>query len=193
MTEATPPLVTSIMQLLTALVFYFYMSYIGMRKVLEFDCQRDFLKFKKFEWATTIANIIPFLVVTIRLFRSKMHPIHIQRAAAMYILKAIIQFVTIVPAVSGTEECQGRGILGIIINFGNCADMMFSGHTAITYIMAPEKLKWIFVIPVGLLLVLGEMHYTSDIIVAIIIASWLEFMIVPENKDKPLIPTKNIV
>lgn len=185
--------VITTMQLLAALVFYFYMSYIGMRKVLEFDCQRDFLKFKKFEWATTIANIIPFVVVTIRLFRSKMHPIHIQRAAAMYTLKAIIQFVTIVPAVSGTEECQERGILGIIINFGNCADMMFSGHTAITYIMAPEKLKWLFVIPVGVLLVLGEMHYTSDIIVAIIIASWLEFMIVPKNKDKPLRPTKNIV
>ena len=176
--------VDSLIQFSIASIFYFYISYIAMLKVLQIDCQRDFFKFKKIDWAVTVADIIPFATIAIRLFLKEMKPIHIQRAAAMYTLKAILQFVTIVPAVSGTEECEDRGIIGIITNFGNCADMMFSGHTAITYIMAPKKIRWVLVIPIGILLILGEMHYTSDIIVAVIVASWLEFVMTNEDINK---------
>ena len=155
-----------------------------MEAAITFECQRDFFKFKKFAWAVPIANIIPISAILIRIWSHNMTAIHIDRAAVMYILKAIVQFVTIVPAVDGTDQCINRGLLGIVLNFGNCADMMFSGHTAMTYIMAPDHYKWIFIIPVAITLVLGEMHYTSDIIIGIVVASWITKVICPSEQQR---------
>ena len=167
----------SVLQLFLALLFFFSLSYFGMKRAIELDCQQDFYKFVKQEWAVNVANAIPVTVILLRTVRWKMTPIHIQRAALMYLLKGIVQFVTIVPAVSGTAACVDRDFIGIVFNMDNCADMMFSGHTAITYIMAPRKIKWVFVLTVAITLVLGEIHYTSDVIVATIVASWISFVI----------------
>jgi len=166
----------AILQILLAILFYFALSYPTMKKAIEINHQRDFFKFKKFDWAVYVANAIPVLTILLRVINGKMSGIFVRRAAIVYILKAIVQIVTIVPAVNGTLECIDRGIIGMIF-LGNCADMMFSGHTAITYIMAPEKQKWLFIIPVSITLVLGEMHYTSDVFIACIVASWITFMI----------------
>ena len=152
-----------------------------MKKAIEIDRQQDFFKFKKFEWAVYVANAGPVITILLRGYHRQMTSTYLRRAAIVYILKAIVQFVTIVPAVNGTLECIDRGIIGMIF-LGNCADMMFSGHTAITYITAPDKHKWLFIIPVGVTLILGEMHYTSDVLIACIVASWITFMI-PSPKD----------
>lgn len=169
-------LAKAVAQMLVAVVFYFALAYPTMRKVNQLETQRDFFKFKKFDWAVYVANAIPIITIIIRIINKQMSYIVIHRTAIMYILKAIIQFVTVVPAANGTSECIDRGIVGMIF-VGNCADMMFSGHTAVTYIMAPPTQKWLFVLPVAVTLVLGQMHYTSDVLIAIIVASWITFVI----------------
>lgn len=169
-------LAKAIFQILPAILFYFALAYPTMEKAIEIHHQQDFFKFKKFEWAVYVANAIPVITILLRVYDRSMSSIYIHRATIVYILKAIVQFVTIVPAVDGTLECIDRGIVEMIF-LGNCADMMFSGHTAITYIMAPEKQKWLFIIPVGVTLVLGNMHYTSDVFIACIVASWVTFVI----------------
>ena len=164
-------------KLFVALVIYYTLSYIGMKKIITLDCQRDYFKAPFIPWAVPFANAFPIGVVLYKLYKNKNIAIYMTRAAALYILKGVIQFVTLVPAVSGTEDCQSRTLLGVLIMSDNCADMMFSGHTGLVYIMAPKKERPLIVLAVGICLVLAEMHYTSDILVAIIVGSWLEYMI----------------
>ena len=164
-------------KLFGALVIYYTLSYIGMKKIITLDCQRDYFKAPFIPWAVPLANAFPLGAVIYRLYKNKNIDTYMTRAAALYILKGVIQFVTLVPAVSGTQDCQDRTLLGILIMSDNCADMMFSGHTGLVYIMAPKKERPLIVLAVGICLVLAEMHYTSDILVAIIVGSWLEYMI----------------
>ena len=95
----------------------------------------------------------------------------------MYFMKGIIQTVTLVPIPSGTDMCINRTFVAMITEFGNCADMMFSGHTALAYITTPKNIRWLVVPIVGVLLLLAKMHYMSDIVVAVIVAQWIEFQI----------------
>ena len=181
----------SLSHFMMAIVFYFSLSYFGMKRVLEIECQQDFYKFQKQEWAVNVANAIPVITIILRIVKGKMTPIYLERVSLMYLLKGIIQFVTIVPTPSGSTQCVDRDFIGIILNMGNCADMMFSGHTAMTYIMAPHHIKWLFVLPVAITLVLGEIHYVSDVIVATIVASWISFVIPsPQEPKLPQEPGK---
>jgi hypothetical protein len=164
-------------KLFGALVIYYTLSYIGMRKIITLDCQRDYFKAPFIPWTVPFANAFPIATVIYRIYQHKNIATYLTRAAALYILKGVIQFVTLVPAVSGTGPCQTRTLLGVLLMSDNCADMMFSGHTGLVYIMAPQKERPLFVLAVGICLVLAEMHYTSDILVAIIVGSWLEYMI----------------
>jgi len=175
----------SLSYFMMAIIFYFCLSYFGMKRVLEIECQQDFYKFEKQEWAVNVANAIPFITIIVRIIRCEMTPIYIERVSLMYLLKGIIQFVTIVPTPSGSTQCVDRDFIGIILNMDNCADMMFSGHTAMTYIMAPHHIKWLFVLPVAITLVLGEIHYVSDVIVATIVASWISFVIPAPQEPEP--------
>ena len=62
-----------------------------------------------------------------------------------------------IPAVRGTDECLDRTALGVVFYMGNnCADMMFSGHTALTFLAAPVKERFYYVIPEAICLVLGS-------------------------------------
>jgi len=172
----------NIIAIVLAIIFYFALAYPTMQKANELTTQRDFFKFKKFNWAVYVANAIPIITITLRVINRKMSALYLHRAAVVYTLKAIVQFVTVVPAPNGTSDCIDRTFFGMIF-IGNCADMMFSGHTAITYIMAPEERKWLFVVPVAVTLVLGEMHYTSDVLIAVIVSSWITFIIKPQEKQ----------
>ena len=59
----------------------------------------------------------------------------------MYFMKGIIQTVTLVPIPSGTDMCINRTFVAMITELGNCADMMFSGHTALAYITTPKNIR----------------------------------------------------
>ena len=58
---------------------------------------------------------------------------------------------------------------------GNCADMMFSGHTAITYLTCPRKYRFIIVPVMMCLLGLTKLHYTGDVIMAVITSRLIEY------------------
>lgn len=177
-------------KLFGALVLYYTLAYIGMMKIITLDCQRDYFKAPFIPWAVPLANAFPLVSVAYRIYKNKNIATYMTRAAALYVLKGVIQFVTLVPAVSGTEDCQTRTLVTILLMGDNCADMMFSGHTGLVYITAPRKERPLIVLAVGICLVLAEMHYTSDILVAIIVGSWLEYTIPinrkTENSNRPL-------
>ena len=77
---------------------------------------------------------------------------------------------TIVPAADKEiEHCRLRTKLEMVTQ-GPCYDMMFSGHTALTYLTCPPKYRIVVVPVIMTLLVLVEYHYMSDVFVAVLIS-----------------------
>lgn len=87
------------------------------------------------------------------------------------LLKAILQFVTVVPAPSGMRDCDPDAVFWIF----SCANMMFSGPTALT-MLALQGLdqRWILVTLQSVLVLLAGVHYASDCIVATVAVSYVE-------------------
>jgi hypothetical protein len=187
----------SVFQLIFSLIIYFSLSYIAMVDVVKYPYVHDYfhVSFPN-NWVIVLtAHSIPALSVLYRLLHYKNLHIYIKRAALLYLLKAFVQFVTIVPSVYGIRQCTNRTWIESILFVDNCADMMFSGHTGLTMLMLPNKWRFQCVILVGLTLKLSEMHYTSDIIIAVIVALQIEQW-VPFEKDvremkTHLIPQEN--
>jgi hypothetical protein len=171
------------------------MSYLGMKKILELDCPglncpSDYfvLTKEKIGWAEHVAGITPLLFLAYRLTEEPHITVLMRRFGCMYLLKGLIQTVTLIPIPTGTDMCVNRTFLGMIIEAGNCSDMMFSGHTALAYIMVPKKLRWVIVPFVGVMLLFAKMHYMSDIIVAVLVAQWLEFQFpMPSEQNKRMV------
>lgn len=178
--------------LLCSLVVYFISAYVAMQRVsttiqdyfvIDLDTMiQSHLK--------KIADVMPLLFVVYQLSlaslqksRSRSNTI-MQRCALLYSLKAAIQFLTLVPAVNGIDECVNRTFIASVF-YGNCADMMFSGHTGLVYLLSVGYYRFCFVPIEGLLLVLSKQHYTSDIVMAVIVAQWIEYYIpfTPEYKQ----------
>jgi len=181
--------------LLCSLAVYFISAYVAMQRVST-TIQDYFVidldtKFKSH--LKKISDVVPLLLVVYQLSivsfnksRSRSNTI-IQRCTLMYCLKAAIQFLTLVPAVNGIDECVHRTFIYSIFN-GNCADMMFSGHTGLVYLLSAGYYRFCFVPIEGLFLVLSKQHYTSDIVVAVIVVQWIEYYIpfTPEYKQIPM-------
>lgn len=70
------------------------------------------------------------------------------------------------------------------MQMGNCADMMFSGHTAITYLTCPRKYRFIIVPVMMTLLVLCKLHYTGDVLMALIAARLIEYELPLKEKSE---------
>ena len=93
-----------------------------------------------------------------------------RRLALMALLKATVQLVTIVPS-PDVEYCRGAPIWSLKA----CADMMFSGHTAFTYLVLYRcKYRNLLTFFMAFELVMGDWHYTSDTIMAVITAYAIE-------------------
>ena len=101
-----------------------------------------------------------------------------KRLALMLLLKAIAQFVTISPQPGGVEECRDSPFW----NLKACADMMFSGHTAFTYLIL-YKCKWRYFVTftMAFQLVMADWHYIVDCFIACIVAYAIEKKIVIES------------
>jgi hypothetical protein len=169
-----------ILQLSASLAIYFTLSYFAMLDVRHHPYPHDFfdITLPKNWIIKTVANVLPVISVLYRLLSGKNRALCAKRAALMYLLKGIVQFVTIIPAVNGIEDCINR-TAGELILFGdNCADMMFSGHTGLTMLMLPQRWRSPWVLLVGIALKLSRMHYTSDILIAIIVVWQIEHWIV---------------
>ena len=121
------------------------------------------------------SNTLPILIAMYSVLWNR-KSIYINRLSLMYFLKGVIQFVTVVPGPEYSGSCLNASFFDIMTS-GICADMMFSGHTAIVFLLT--KSWWRCLVPVeAVLLVLGKQHYISDTIVAVIISSWIEFVVV---------------
>lgn len=97
-----------------------------------------------------------------------------RRLLVGYALKAVIQFVTIVPqprALGGAEACRDVPMWTLI----GCADMMFSGHTMCTMmVLYKYKYRGFVVFAMGYQLVFAKMHYMSDVLVAVLATTAVE-------------------
>ena len=125
---------------------------------------------------TVAANLIPILVTIVYIMQGG-RAVDIRRLALMYFLKGLIQFVTIVPGPAYIDGCVDKSFLEVM-SAGICADMMFSGHTGIVFLLTRSYWRWIMVPLEAVLLVLGKQHYISDTIVSAIVCSWIELRVV---------------
>ena len=73
-----------------------------------------------------------------------------------------------------------------MLTMGSCSDMMFSGHTALTYLTCPPNYRVIVVPVIMTLLVLVEYHYMSDVFVAVLISMLIEFWFPFDEKPRDL-------
>lgn len=91
-----------------------------------------------------------------------------KRLALGYLLKGIIQFVTVIPQpdeAGGAAACKNIPIYKL----RGCADMMYSGHTMFVMLLLYKyKYRGFVVFFMAFELVLAKWHYMSDCIVAVL-------------------------
>jgi len=94
-----------------------------------------------------------------------------KRIALCFFLKAITQFITITPQPGGVEPCRDSTFWDL----RNCADMLFSGHTAVAYlILYKVKFRNFLTLAIAWQLVFANWHWMSDCVVAVIVSYAIE-------------------
>jgi len=97
-----------------------------------------------------------------------------RRLVLGYTMKAVVQFVTIVPQprlLGGAAVCRDVPVWSM----QGCADMMFSGHTMCTMLVLYKyKYRSIVVFAMMFQLVFAKMHYMSDVLMAILASTAIE-------------------
>ena len=94
-----------------------------------------------------------------------------KRLALMYALKGIAQLITINPQPNGVEQCEH----GTFWSLRACADMMFSGHTAFTYLVLYKcKYRNSVTFIMAFELVMADWHYAVDCFIAVIVGYAIE-------------------
>ena len=170
---------------MTTLIIYYAIAYFIMFDVLRRPYPHDLIDVSaELPIIRAIANSGPALAVLYRLkvdFFTERLDIYAKRAALLYLLKGFIQSITVIPQPNGVSPCQNRSFAQVVLFGSNCADMMFSGHTGLTMIMLPQTKRIPVVIIIGTCLKLTRMHYTSDILVAVLIVWQIERWL-PEKK-----------
>ena len=166
---------------------YFGLCYISMLEVVRLPKVHDYWSIEIDEpILRDMANAIPILSVLYRVANIKVDQIdtYMKRVTLLYFLKGIYQFVTIVPAADGVSQCMGR-TFWVMLTSGNCADMMFSGHTGLSLLMTSPEWRPFMFLAIGMLLVMTNLHYTSDVLVAPLAVHWIESVIeMPSSKGE---------
>lgn len=158
------------------IIGYFLLCYASMLEVVRMPKVHDYWSFHTDEdILRTMANAVPIVSVVYRVSVANFDQLDVyaKRVTLLYFLKGILQFVTVVPAADGVEQCTNRTFWEMTIA-GNCADMMFSGHAGLTLLMTTPKWRPIAFIGIGSLLVLTNLHYTSDVLVVPLAIHWIE-------------------
>jgi len=151
---------------------YFLISYFITLEAVRHPYVHDIVALRHDSANTAIGVLLIFYVV-LALLSKPNYDILFKRLALMAVLKTISQSITIVPQPLGVDEC-------IDVSFWelkNCADMMFSGHTAFTYlILNGMDIRWryFFTFAMAVQLVMGDWHYMSDCFMAVIVAYAIE-------------------
>jgi len=102
----------------------------------------------------------------------------------LVLMKAILQFVTVVPAPSGMRDCTTSNVFWLF----SCANMMFSGQVALTMISlqgVSKRVRVIIVTMQSILLVVAGVHYISDCLVAVLAVLYVETLDIKESSLFP--------
>ena len=123
------------------------------------------------EWADEMILVLIAMYFFFMLVSRPNYDLLAKRVALCFVLKGITQFLTITPQPGGVEPCRDVSFF----EFCNCADMMFSGHTALTYLVL-YKTKWrnFLTFAMAWQLVFADWHYMSDTFVAVIVGYAIE-------------------
>jgi hypothetical protein len=172
--------------------FYFVSLYVGMEEVIRDPSVHDCFPMTISESTTDFLKLITTLILVLNFIYRGLHlgdnaPIYFKRWSLMYFLKGVMWTITIIPASDGTDQRSTRS-LAKMMQMGNCADMMFSGHTAITYLTCPRKYRFIIVPIMMSPLVITNAHYTGDVIMALITARLIEYELPLKKKGTQPIP-----
>lgn len=170
-------LVYSLTLLSASLLVYFFMEYVTnmnitdrVHDIVSVDLPAD-IKLG----VTVVSNTLPLLII-VRYILSDRRTVYIKRLSLMVLLKSLLQFVTVVPGPEYSGSCDSKSSFDTVTS-GICADMMFSGHTAVVFLLT-STWRLVLVPLEAVLLVLGKQHYISDTIVAAIVSSWIEYVVV---------------
>tara|TARA_B110000858_G_scaffold64446_1_gene74656 strand:+ start:2473 stop:2997 length:525 start_codon:yes stop_codon:yes gene_type:complete len=127
------------------------------------------------EWADEMILVLIAIYFFFMLVSRPNYDLLAKRIALCFVLKGITQFLTITPQPRGVEPCRDVSFLE-----RNCADMMFSGHTALTYLVL-YKTKWrnFLTFAMAWQLVFADWHYMSDTFVAVIVGYAIEKYLPP--------------
>ena len=171
-------LVYSLTLLSASLLFYFLMEYVTnmnitdrVHDIVSVDLPAD-IKLG----VTVVSNALPLLII-VRYILSDRRTVYIKRLSLMVLLKSLLQFVTVVPGPEYSGSCDSKSSFDTVTSV-ICADMMFSGHTAVVFLLTSSTWRLVLVPLEAVLLVLGKQHYISDTIVAAIVSSWIEYVVV---------------
>lgn len=94
-----------------------------------------------------------------------------KRVALCFVLKGVTQFLTITPQPGGMDSCRDVTFW----EFRNCSDMLYSGHTAITYLVLYKiKYRNLLTFCMAFELIMADWHYMADCFVAVIAAYAIE-------------------
>ena len=102
----------------------------------------------------------------------------------LVLMKAILQFVTVVPAPSGMRDCTTSNVFWLF----SCANMMFSGQAALTMLSlqgVSVRIRSIIVAAQCILLIVAGVHYTSDCLVAVLAVLYVETLDIKESSLFP--------
>ena len=100
------------------------------------------------------------------------------QVSRLVLMKAILQFVTVVPAPSGMRDCSTNNVFWLF----SCANMMFSGQVALTMVSLQDvKRRAIIVAVQATLLIVAGVHCTSECLVAVLAVLYIETLDIKEN------------
>ena len=149
---------------------YFVISYFITLEAVRNPYIHDIVQLSHDSANTAIGVLLMFYIV-LALLSKPNYDLLFKRLALMAVLKTVSQSITVIPQPLGMDECVDVSFWEL----KNCADMMFSGHTAFTYlVLYRTRFRYFFTFAMAVQLVMGNWHYMSDCFMSVIVAYAIE-------------------
>ena len=149
---------------------YFVISYLITLEAVRNPYIHDIVQLSHDSAHIAIGVLLMFYIV-LALLSKPNYDVLFKRLALMAVLKTVSQSITVIPQPLGMDECVDVSFWEL----KNCADMMFSGHTAFTYlVLYRTRFRYFFTFAMAVQLVMGNWHYMSDCFMAVIVAYAIE-------------------
>ena len=165
-------------ELVACLGIYVVLTHLAMLSALGTPSVHDIIPvMTNIVWVWHLGVWFPAFPVTYRIwagFDTKW----LGKVSRLVLLKAILQFVTVVPAPSGMRDCKINDVFWLF----SCANMMFSGQVALTMVaLHGVRFRAAIVCVQSILVVVAGVHYISDCLVAVLAVLYIETLDIKEN------------